>query len=233
MKMKHFLLIPIALSLFASIAYRSMNQAITSSGISAATSYRANASISAFLTVLLVGVYISFIYIDKTQEETVQRSELELDKKEKNQPNKKDNFKKEIHNILSKLMVVVNDGESERVCHNAEIATRQIIKIDKYIDGFNNLYIGENVNVCDSVAVSLDVAKQQFIQNSKSIVNRIIIEGCEDEIENRVASNQKIIEEVKILLNETVNYLDNKTTTSSNTLENITSSLKIFNETTF
>jgi len=226
MKMKHFLLIPIVLSLFSAIAYRSwfsyVDQAI---GINAAIRYRTNANISAILTVLIGVVYISLLYMEKAKKKTVQGSISESAKKA--------DFEREIHNILSKLVTVAKDSEYERDYQQAKITIEQINKMNKYVDRFNNLYIGEGVDVFDSVVGSLELAKRQLIQNSKSIVNRIIIEGCENEIEKRVANNQKLIEDVKALLNETVNYLDNKTATSSSPLENITASLKILNETIF
>lgn len=227
MKKKHLLLIPIAISLIVSIIYRSrvidFDRAIIIHGIRSATRYQTIANASAILTVVIVVTYLLLLVIGKAKKKTIRGSVSEADRKE--------NVEKEVNNILSKLTKVAKDSESERVRHNAIITTQQINKIDNYIERFNGLYVGENVDVFSRVAVSLEQAKLQLIQNSKSIVNRISIEGCEDEIEKRVANNQKIIEDVKVLLNETVNYLDNKTTSSSSPLENITSSLRILNET--
>jgi len=227
MKKIHLLLIPLLITLVVSIMYRSrvfdMDQAIITHGIRAATRYREIANISAIITVIIAVVYLLLLLIGKVKNKRARGSLSEFDKKE--------SFEREVDNILSKLREVAKASDSERVRNNADATIGQVYKIDKYIDRFKNLYIGENVDVFDRVAESLDQAKGQLIQNSKSIVNRISIEGCEDEIEKRVDNNQKIIDDAKVLLNETVNYLDNKTTTSNSPLENITSSLKILNET--
>jgi len=229
MKMKYFLLITAVLSFFVSIAYRSQfayytNQAITY-GVNDATIYRTNANISAVLTVLIGLVYIALSFIEKTKNADVQGLLPDSDTKE--------NFEREIHHILSKLKLMAKDSEYENSFHSVNITIKQISSIVKYINRFNKLYIGESVDVIAGVAGSLDVAKGQFIQNSKSIANLIIVEGCEDEIEKRVINNQNIIEDVEILLSETVKYLDNKSTTFSSPLEGIISSLKTLNETIF
>ena len=225
MKKKHLLLIPLAISLLVAIIYRSrifdLDQAIITHGIRTATRYRNIADVSAILAVLLFVVYLLLLIVGKLKEKKEQGSSSELDKSPE----------REVNNILSKLTKVAKSGETERTRQSAQITIGQINKIDNCIDRFNNLYIGDNVDVFGRVAKSLEQAKGQLILNSKSIVNRISIEGCEDEIEKRVTNNQKIIDDVKVLLNETVNYLDNKTTSASSPLENITSSLRILNET--
>ena len=226
MKIKHLLLITIVLSFSVAIAYRNqfiyyMDQAITD--VTQATTYRTNAIIAAVLTILIGAVYVLFLYTDKAKEADVQGSLLE--------PDTKENFDREIHNISSKLILMAKDNEYENFFHIVDTTTKQINSLVKYNNKFNKLYIGASVDVFTGVSGSLDVAKDQFIQNSKSILNRIIIEDCDDGIEKRIASNQKIIEDVKVLLNETVYYLDNKTNTYNSQLENIITSLKTLNET--
>jgi len=223
MKMKHFLLIPIVLFLFTAIAYWRAVFDLDIITDEVLNSYKLNSNTATFLAILLAMIYIAMIFIDKKN--AVQRLEPESDKKV--------DFKRETHNILSKLKNVAKDSEYERVHQTANITIEQINSMVKYVARFSNLYIGESVDVFDSVSQSLEAAKGQFIQNSKSIVNRIIIDDCKEEIEKRVANNQKIIEGAKILLNETVNYLDNKTSISGSPLENTISSLKTLNETIF
>jgi len=226
MKIKHFLLITIVLSFSVAIAYRNqfiyyMDQAITDA--TQATIYRTNAIIAAVLTILIGAVYVLFLYTDKAKEADGQRLSVE--------PNPKENFDREIHNISSKLLLMGKDNEYERFFHIVDITTKQINILVKYNNKFNKLYIGTSVDVFAGVSGSLDVAKDQFIQNSKSILNRIIIEDSDDGIDKRIANNNKIIEDVKSLLYETVYYLDNKTNSYNSQLENIITSLKTLNET--
>jgi len=223
MKMKHLLLIPILLFLLASIAYRiQFFDSILNNSISTTVGYHTNANIAAILTVLLGVVYIALFYIEKGKKMSVE-SILEAEIQQ-------ESFKKELNNILSRLKNLAKNSEYNS---NAKTTVEQISKINEYIEKFNNLYIGESIDVFSSVNASLELAKKQFVQNAKSIVNHIIIEDCEAEIAKRITSNQKIIEDVKALLNETVNYLDNKSSTASSPLEDITSSLKTLNETIF
>jgi len=200
-----------------------MDHAIITHGIRAATRYRDIANVSMIVTVVIGVVYLLFLVVGKIRKKV---AHVPL-----SEPDKKASSEREVHNVLAKLTKVAKESGSERVRYNATITIQQINKIDNYIDRYGNLYIGENVDVFDRVGESLEQAKGQLLQNAKSIVNRISIEGCEDEIEKRVSNNQNIIDDVKVLLNETVNYLDNKTTSSSSPLENITSSLRILNET--
>jgi len=107
----------------------------------------------------------------------------------------------------------------------------QLEKMDEYLQRFQRLYVDENVQVFTRIAQALEEAKRQLRQNAKSVLNRISVEDSLEEIEKRVSANDKILADVKKLLAETVDYLDNKSATNRNPLESIALSLKILNET--
>lgn len=110
-------------------------------------------------------------------------------------------------------------------------ASRQLQKMVVYLERFQNLYLDGNIHVFEEVGQSLNTAHRQLFQNAKSILNRLAVEGDEAEIQNKVAQNEKILSEVRVLLNEMVNYLDNKSAMGHSPLESITCSLKMLNDT--
>ena len=224
MKKRNLLILPLTLAFALSIFYRvrmsNLDQAIITHGVRTVDRWRTFSALSEVAVIVIALMFIIFLIVDKIKT-----------KKAKSTKCCNEEVEMEISNIINELESVAQKTENSTIRQNARFTIEQIEDINKYINRFDNLYTGDSIEVLAKLSKSLKLAKVELIQNAKSIVNRINIEGCENEITNRVSKNHKIIEDVKVLLNETVNYLDNKTTKSSNPLESITSSLRILNDT--
>ena len=197
------------------------DRAIIIHGYRAVRGYRNMSNIFAIAAVLLIAaaVCLSF-FLRNSQKKSHKMTLLEESSEE---------FEEGI--IIQRLSMLAKNNESAQIASSAELTISQIKQINNLINRYESLYIDQNVDVFDRVGKSIRNGKQHIIQNAKSIINRITVEGCKDEVKKKLNKNAKLIDDVKVLLNETVNYLDNKSTTSSNPLLSITSSLQILNET--
>lgn len=219
MKMKRISIMLAIFGLVASIILGSlvadMDQAIIDHGIRAATRYRALFKWTVAFTAVLIGINFLPFWWKKRQRK---RSQLERSKDE-------------FVAITKQLNVVAKTNPSEFIRQAAHTAGSQLEAIEAYIKHFGELYIDGNIHVFEEVEASLKMAQAQMLQNAKSILNRINIGGDLGKIEQKITQNHKIIEDVKMLLGEMVNYLDNKSSLSAKPLESITYSLQMLNET--
>lgn len=107
----------------------------------------------------------------------------------------------------------------------------QLQKMETYFQRFSKLYLDGNVHVFEEVGQSLRLAEKQMLQNAKTLINRLNVEGEVAQIQKKVLQNEKILGDVKLLLNEMVNYLESKTASGNSPLESVTESLKLLNDT--
>lgn len=111
------------------------------------------------------------------------------------------------------------------------LAKEMIQQINDYLIDLQELQANNEYDILDKIKFSMNQAKTQMLQNTKSIINRITVEGEPKEIEKRLMTNQQILQQVKGLLNETVNYLDSKSPSTKADLDNMTKALQSLNMT--
>ena len=231
MRKNWFLKVPVAIicviSAAISLIYRfrisDIDAAIISYGYRTVNRYRSISNMSMIVAIAMSLVFLLMIVIFKKNKS----KQRKLNLKEESSPERAEN------KLVERLTMLAKDIEPTKKADSAKVTIKHIRQINDLISRFESLYIDQNTDVFERVGQSIEQAKEQIMQNSRSIVNRITIEGCEDEVENKTINNRKIINNVRVLLNETVDYLDNKTTTSTNLLESITSSLRILNQTIY
>lgn len=110
-------------------------------------------------------------------------------------------------------------------------ASRLIVQINDCLEDLQELQVSNDYELLDKINYSMIQAKTQILQNSKSIINRVTIEGDRLEINKRLENSAEIVQQVKGLLNETVNYLDSKSPSTKADLESMTQALKTLNQT--
>lgn len=112
------------------------------------------------------------------------------------------------------------------------LLAKQIVQqINDYLVDLQDLQSNNDYDILDKIKFSMNQAKTQILQNTKSIINRITVEGDRQEIAKRLTTNQQILQQVKGLLNETVNYLDSKSPSTKADLDNMTKALQSLNMT--
>lgn len=121
----------------------------------------------------------------------------------------------------------------QNVSYEAELneAKRLIDQINASMEDLQELQGNNDYELLDKINYSMIQAKTQILQNSKSIINRVTIEGDRLEINKRLENSGEIVQQVKGLLNETVNYLDSKSPSTKADLESMTQALKTLNQT--
>ncbi|MHC5216572.1 hypothetical protein ACYSNR_07880 [Enterococcus sp. LJL128] len=110
-------------------------------------------------------------------------------------------------------------------------AKKMIDQIDGCIEDLLELQADNEFEILDKIEYSMRQAKMQILQNTKSIVNRITIEGDPQEITKRLNTNSEILKQVRGLLHETVNYLDSKSPSTRGDLDSMTKALQSLNNT--
>lgn len=111
------------------------------------------------------------------------------------------------------------------------LAKQMIKQMNDYLSDLQDLRSTNEYEILDKIKFSMNQAKTQLLQNTKSIINRITVEGDRKEIEKRLTTNKQILQQVKGLLNETVNYLDSKSPSTKADLDNMTKALQSLNMT--
>lgn len=131
--------------------------------------------------------------------------------------------------IVAKLTSLAKQNDS----YEPELteAKRRIVQINDCLEDLQELQVSNDYEMLDKINDSMIQAKTQILQNSKSIINRVTIEGDRQEINKRLENSAEIVQQVKGLLNETVNYLDSKSPSTKADLESMTKALKTLNQT--
>lgn len=131
--------------------------------------------------------------------------------------------------IMEKLDFLERNEQAYR--QDLAEAARHIRQINDCLEDLQELKSSNEYEMLDKISFSMNEAKTQILQNAKSIINRVTVEGDRGEIGKKLENSTTIIKQVKALLNETVNYLDTKSPTTSADLENMTKALQSLNQT--
>lgn len=178
-----------------------------------------NFSIGAFVVVLIVAVLVIYLQLRQSVQAKTAIKEKTVAKKT--------NPHFEEQDLLAKLD---NLDDPDLVYQDDIVLAKQLIKqINDNLADLHDLQANNDYDILDKIKFSMNQAKTQILQNTKSIINRITVEGERKEIEKRLKTNQQILQQVKSLLNETVNYLDAKSPSTKADLDNMTKALQSLN----
>ncbi|MFD2388797.1 hypothetical protein [Enterococcus rivorum] len=110
-------------------------------------------------------------------------------------------------------------------------AQDMIEQINDCMSDLNELQENNEYELLDKINASIVQGKIQIFQNTKSIINRVTVAGDKNEINKRLLNSADIVQQVRVLLNETVNYLDSKSPSTKADLDNMTKALQTLNKT--
>lgn len=158
----------------------------------------------------------------------MQRSK-ETKKVEEETKDKKSNPHHEEQKLTAKLETLYQTEKAYQA--ELKVAMGNLYQINDCLTDLHDLQENNDYDLLDKITMSMMNAKTQILQNTKSIINRVMIEGSKEEIGKRLESNSNIIYQVRELLNETVNYLDSKSPSTNEDLENMTKALQSLNQT--
>lgn len=227
MKVKTVIAAAILLCLVSWAGFASLvsnhDQAVIDFGIRQVSLFEFIAKGSFFAAVFLAFLLSVPEIIKKILKKQTQEAVLVNEKNERSQ--------KDWDQVISHLGMKAEEAATAFFRDSASCALSQLKALEACIRQFETLYIDENTYVFEEVATSLGLAKNQMAGHAKSILNRINVEGEPAALEKKLTLNQKILDDVKTLLGETVDYLDNKAALKAQPLENVLYSLRALNET--
>lgn len=148
---------------------------------------------------------------------------------------KRDKIEKETNVFYHErdLVLQLNKGIETAPRRFADLGNKMLSQLNEMNDGLNDFETvtdGYDYPIINSVKDSLISSKLQMLENLKSTSNRIIVEAGEDEIQERIDQNVKMLSEIKDLVLESVNYIDNKSNKTHARLDTLTESLKEIND---
>lgn len=177
-------------------------------------------NVSLVISVLLLLLAVITLFA-KTQK---QKQSVKLEQKER-----ETNPFHEESRIVMKLENLQYD--TSEYSNYAPPVIKQIHKINDIFEDFDEVTASYDYPIITSVRNALIKTKLQMLENTKSITNRIVVNGGLSEIEQRIAKNDDAIKQAHDLVIEAVNYVDNKTPQTQVRLESLTESLQELNKT--
>ncbi|MBL1224339.1 hypothetical protein [Enterococcus sp. BWR-S5] len=206
--------------LFFKLRLLDIDQAIINYGSQTVRMYQTlgNVLLGIFVLALLLVVGVQLTVKAKTARTVKEQAQA-----------KKHNPNYDEADVIAKLTSLAQ----QNVSYESELrqADQLISQINGCLEDLKELQVSNDYELLEKINYSMIQAKTQILQNAKSIINRVTIEGDRQEINKRLENSGEIVQQVKGLLNETVNYLDSKSPSTKADLESMTKALKTLNKT--
>lgn len=91
---------------------------------------------------------------------------------------------------------------------------------------FNEIIEDNNQPIILNISKELTSVRVHVLEDAKSITRRLIISKDEETIKNKLEHNKKLLSDAENLVVEAISYIDIKTKSTENDLENLTKALK-------
>lgn len=209
-------IISILMILIPTVMTLDYDQAIINYGVSLVSLLKTVRLIGITLIIVSIGLFTIPTYLDSRKQAT--EAKIKVKEKETNPY-----YEEPI--IINKLRNSIGETDNGYIQYGKKMI-RQLNLLNDQIDDYKSVTSEYDYPIIESIDKELMTAKLKFIENAKSINNRLLISNGQDEIVKRLDENDETLNQVKALVLEAINYVDEKTPRTDSNLNNLTESLQ-------